>query len=158
MVKFIVIFAALISMNSMACRILPYEDMKELAEEELKLEAAFVKKVATNADLIFIATVKGIKEKIDNDASYYHVKVSVDDVLKGMYYKDLFWVEESEETITISCNVPVLNTRISVLESYKYLFYVQNGKILRASPFGQPIPHLSEEDEIKLINENMYNN
>ncbi len=156
MIKFIAIIVALNSMNAMACRILPYEAMKELAEEELRLEVEFVKKVAITSDLIFVATVKNIKEKIEGDTSFYNVEVSLDQVLKGKYYKDLYWKEESNETITISCNVPILNTRINILESYKYLFYVRKGQILRASSFGQPIPHLSEADELKLINENMF--
>jgi hypothetical protein len=150
------ILVSICSFQALACSNGTQSEMYELGKEEFRLEVEFTKKVAEKADLIVIATVASVRERESSDLSdYTYFDVSLRDVktVKGSISQRIYWKEEVNPLINISCGVPVLYNFVSVEKTYTYLIYIKNNEILRVNDLGPEIPVLTGVEELKLITE-----
>lgn len=158
MSKILTTFLILFCNSAFACS--PTSEMwaNELKENR-RLEEAFVKEIASKADFIAVGRVSKV---VDNDGIYRQkATIQIEKVLKGDRTKvvDVLMYREPRKEVEkiYVCGQPQKphEDDAYMVETYKYLFYVQDGILLRSNGFPEaPYPLVPEEEIEFLTKEN----
>ena len=156
-----VIFATFLSLPLHACE--PYSDEVEAQEiRNRQHEEQYVVKLATEVDEIVIGVVAEVDD-VKTGPYVQRAKIQVTRWLKGkpqsttsalMYRREEVKASEEPEEIT---RIPVCGERDPVqhnpyvLKTYRYLFYIKNGILIRANGFPVGPNPLSPDEETWLI-------
>ncbi len=145
---------------SMACE--PTADqMEDYWRRSRANEEAYLTNLAREADQIFTGLVVDVTDlKDDPYVQLAHVKIET--VLKGDVGSTAtakMWLrinpERDHSTLDsiLSCDQPPdpAQNNPYVLKTYRYLYYVKGGVLLRANGFPLGPPPLEPDDEIKLL-------
>ena len=140
----------------------PAKEWREFRIAQNRRERAFVALAISKADLIVVARVEdgGMDPYSDQAPELIHGRISIERTLKGKASRNLVveWKNREkhqahdDNVITISCwpsdDFDVVDFWKS--EGYRYLVYIRNGVVLRASLFPMGPEFLSAEEEEKL--------
>ncbi|MCG9754693.1 hypothetical protein L1D40_05535 [Shewanella insulae] len=161
--KCFVLFSCLFSLSSFACESSSVDWANELKESR-QLDEEFALEVANNADIIGIGRATKV---IDVDVSYgYKQRVffEIEEILKGPHQAEVSALMSKIEVQTENDQVEELYVCGKPIEpsiddayavrTYKYLFYIRNDVLIRASTYLEaPLPMLPQEEIDLLIRE-----
>lgn len=152
----------------MCCPVLPEAEEIRVAESELAETSTLVQEVWDESDTVLLARIESVVEKDvrsvetveanEDDAVIVGQLVHGDvlattlDVLKGEAKGEVRLRYRRDETkFERSCTGVLGFRKVYLLESYRYLLYVRDGKILRANMVVDWFEDLDADDEMELL-------